>query len=162
MGRVVRLREIRPDDWEIMRDLRLEALGESPGGFRSTYAREVTFAEDQWRGRINHCNVTYVAYQAEEPVGLAGVHEEDGVPDLVSMWVRPSARGQKIGETLVTACADWTRDHGHGELFLWVAEANPGARRLYERCGFVPTGTRDLIRRGDSHWAIQMRLPLTG
>jgi ribosomal protein S18 acetylase RimI-like enzyme len=74
------------------------------------------------------------------PAGLAGVYVEDGAADLVSMWVRPSARGLGVGEALVAAAAAWAKANGFGSLFLWVTESNAPARRLYERCGFSPTG----------------------
>ena len=56
---------------------------------------------------------------------------------LVSMWVRPGARGRGVGEALVEAAACWARGRGHDAMFLWVTEANPPARRLYERYGFA-------------------------
>jgi ribosomal protein S18 acetylase RimI-like enzyme len=76
----------------------------------------------------------------ERPAGLAGVYVEDGTADLVSMWVRPSARGRGVGEALVEAAAAWAKAHHFGALYLWVTESNAPARRLYERCGFTPTG----------------------
>jgi len=74
------------------------------------------------------------------PAGLAGVYVEDGEADLVSMWVRPSARRLGVGEALVEAAAAWARDHGYQALFLWVTESNMPARRLYEQLGFTLTG----------------------
>ena len=74
------------------------------------------------------------------PAGLAGVYVKDGAADLVSMWVRPSARGLGAGQALVEAAASWAKARGFGSLSLWVTESNAPARRLYERCGFSPTG----------------------
>jgi GNAT superfamily N-acetyltransferase len=56
------------------------------------------------------------------------------------MRVRPPARGQNVGEALITASMDWTRAHGHRILYLWVTDSNTAARKLYARCGFAPTG----------------------
>jgi ribosomal protein S18 acetylase RimI-like enzyme len=152
------VREITADDWELMRDVRLAALVEAPYAFASTYAREAAFTEDKWRGRITDRSVTFFAQHQpgnaapagpapanagpadEVPAGLAGVYVEDGAADLVSMWVRPSARGLGVGEALVAAAAAWAKANGFGSLFLWVTESNAPARRLYERCGFSPTG----------------------
>ncbi|HTR95935.1 MAG TPA: GNAT family N-acetyltransferase [Trebonia sp.] len=139
---MVFVREISADDWELMRDVRLAALAEAPYAFGSTYAREVAFGEPQWRGRISDRSVTFFAYTdpVESPAGLAGVYVEDGVADLVSMWVRPGLRGQKVGEALVEAAVLWAKEHDFGTLCLWVTEMNDAARRLYERCGFAATG----------------------
>jgi GNAT superfamily N-acetyltransferase len=160
---MILVRAVTADDWELMRDVRLAALSEAPYAFGSTYAREAAFTEEKWRGRISERSVTFFAFAEPDdavpagtvlantglantglantgPAGLAGAYVEDGVADLVSMWVRPSARGLGAGEALVEAAASWARAHGFGSLSLWVTESNAPARRLYERCGFTPTG----------------------
>jgi GNAT superfamily N-acetyltransferase len=58
------------------------------------------------------------------------------------MWVRPSARGLGVGKALVEAAAAWAKARGFAALFLWVTEPNTSARRLYDQCGFTPTGER--------------------
>lgn len=150
---MVWVRQVKADDWELMRDVRLAALADAPSAFASSYAREARFTEEQWRGRISERSVVFFAHDGSagpgqaspgpagpEPAGLAGVYIEDTEPDLVSMWVRPSARGLGAGEALIEAAADWTRARGYLALFLWVNESNGPARRLYERLGFTPTG----------------------
>jgi ribosomal protein S18 acetylase RimI-like enzyme len=144
------VREITGDDWEQMRDVRLAALAEAPHAFGSSHAREVAFTEQQWRGRINERSVMFFARvdsadsvpAAPAPAGLAGVYVEDGSANLVSMWVHPAARGLGVGKALVEAAAAWAKARDFGTLFLWVTESNTSARRLYDRCGFTPTGER--------------------
>ena len=82
------------------------------------------------------------ASAGKAPAGLAGVYVEDGAANLVSMWVRPAARGLGVGKALVEAAAAWAKANDFGTLFLWVTESNTSARRLYEGCGFTPTGQR--------------------
>jgi ribosomal protein S18 acetylase RimI-like enzyme len=150
MKRMIVVREITQDDWEQMRDVRLAALAEAPSAFGSSYAREVAFTEEQWRGRISERSATFFARVdsadsapvAAAPAGLAGVYVEDGTANLVSMWVRPSARGLGVGKALIEAAAAWAKARGFAALFLWVTEANTSARRLYDQCGFTPTGER--------------------
>jgi ribosomal protein S18 acetylase RimI-like enzyme len=142
--------EITAGDWELMRDARLAALAEAPSAFGSSYAREVAFTEEQWRDRISERSVIFFARAEPDdaasagkvPVGLAGVYVEDGAANLVSMWVRPTARGLGAGKALVEAAAAWAKANDFGALFLWVTESNTSARRLYEGCGFTPTGKR--------------------
>jgi GNAT superfamily N-acetyltransferase len=162
MGGMVLVREVSADDWELMREVRLSALAEAPYAFGSTLAREVAFGEPQWRGRINERSVTFFAQAGpdSEPAGLAGVYVEDGVPDLVSMWVRPGARGLGIGEALVEAAASWVKARDFGTLFLWVTESNAPARLLYERCGFSLTGERQPLPWDAAVSEIRMRQDL--
>jgi GNAT superfamily N-acetyltransferase len=151
-----------------MRDIRLAALQEAPSAFGSTYAREAPFTQEQWLARLTDRAVTYLAYVpgSAEPAGIAGVYllddDDDGSrrPEVVSMWVRPAARGQKVGEELVQATADWTRSRGFDALALWVTEPNAPARRLYERCGFTPTGERQPLPSNPAIAEIEMRRPL--
>jgi|SRR5580693_8645278 ribosomal protein S18 acetylase RimI-like enzyme len=141
---MVVVREVSPGEWETLRDIRLAALKDSPDAFGSSYARESVFSEDNWRDRLTSGATTFFAELADvpEPVGLAGVYEVDGLADLVSMWVCPAVRGQGIGDALVNAASDWAKSQGYDSLLLWVTESNTPARRLYERCGFTPTGER--------------------
>jgi ribosomal protein S18 acetylase RimI-like enzyme len=159
---MVVVREVIPDDWQTLRDVRLAALREAPYAFGSTYAREAAFAEEQWRGRISDRSVTYLAYLPEnpEPAGLAGVYVEGDVADVVSVWVRPSARGRAVGEALIGATADWAKARDHESLLLWVTESNAPARRLYDRCGFTPTGERQPLPSDPTLPEVRMRLSL--
>jgi GNAT superfamily N-acetyltransferase len=138
-------------------------LREAPYAFGSTYAREVAFTEEQWRGRISNRSVTYLAYLPEnpEPVGLAGVYVENGVADVVSMWVRPSARGHGVGEALIGATADWAKARGYASLLLWVTESNTPARKLYDRCGFALTGQRQPLPSDPTLPEVRMLRPLS-
>jgi len=150
-----------------MRDVRLTALQEAPDAFGSTYAREATFGEEQWLARLHDRAVTYLAYLpgSAEPAGIAGVYidgdDADGQrPEIVSMWVRPAARGQRVGETLIGATADWARRRGFADLLLWVTESNTPARRLYERCGFALTGERMALPRDPALIEVKMHRSL--
>jgi GNAT superfamily N-acetyltransferase len=162
---MVSVREITADDWAVQRDIRLTALTEAPYAFGSTYAREAAFTADQWRGRINERSVTFFAYagsagRADEPAGLAGGYVEDATAELVSMWVRPSARGLGVGAALIEAVAGWARACGYPALFLWVTESNAPARRLYQRSWFTLTGERQPLPSDPSLQEVRMRRAL--
>src|SRR5512146_943456 len=92
-GPVVLIREVTPDDWRALRDIRLAALYEAQSAFGSTYAQEATFPEARWRARIRDRAATYLAYVPDltDPAGIGGVYlEDDRSVELVSMWVRPA------------------------------------------------------------------------
>ena len=168
------VRDITVDDWKLLRDVRLDALSEAPSAFGSTYDREAAFTEEQWRMRVTGRSVTFFGYSDPgllanpldpastegDPAGLAGVHVEEQEAELVSMWVRPSARGQGVGQVLVKAAVLWAQERGYPALYLWVTETNDTARRLYERCGFTPTGERQPLPSDPAVPEIRMRLPL--
>jgi ribosomal protein S18 acetylase RimI-like enzyme len=53
--------------------------------------------------------------------------------------VAPAARGGGIGSRLLAALIERAAGEGYHSIRLDVIDTNPGARRLYERMGFVPT-----------------------
>lgn len=62
--------------------------------------------------------------------------------EVLTLAVRPEARGRGLGFKLVSAAADLAKTSGAASLFLEVAEDNRAARVLYDRAGFVETGRR--------------------
>src|SRR5262245_49883436 len=142
------VQRIRPDEALRLRTLRLQALADAPLAFGSTFVQEATFDETVWRDRATHGaagkdRVTYIAEERGRWIGMAtGLAIDRDVPnaDLVGMFVEPGARGRGVGATLVEAVVEWARSRGAPRLFLWVTSTNHAAIRLYERCGFRPTG----------------------
>ena len=139
------LRTVGADDWQVMRDIRLDALREAPYAFASSYAQEAAFPEQTWRERAAAGN-SILAFRPESgrrPVGLvAAIELVPGELELVSMWVRPQARGRQVGSALVEAVMEFARARPVPRVHLWVTESNRSARRMYERCGFTETGER--------------------
>jgi GNAT superfamily N-acetyltransferase len=161
---MVLVRQPVAEDWQAFRDIRLEALRDAPSAFGSTYEREVVRGETQWRDRISRGG-TFLAYlpdlTASEPAGLIGGYQEDpATVELVSMYVRPRARGRGVGEALVAAVIGWARDQNAAEVHLWVTETNAPARALYERCGFALTGEQQPLPSDPSLGEVAMSHPL--
>src|SRR2546428_11156264 len=46
------VRRLGPEDWQLYRRVRLDALKEAPYAFGSTYEREVEFDDATWRRRV--------------------------------------------------------------------------------------------------------------
>jgi GNAT superfamily N-acetyltransferase len=159
---MVTVRETVPGDWQAMRDIRLEALKTAPTAFGSTYEREAVFGEQDWLRRIARGG-NFLAHipETSEPVGLIGGYPESAdVVELVSMYVRPQARGRGVGEALVATVFGWARERGAKTVQLWVTESNDHARALYERCGFEPTGERQPLPSDPAQDEIAMARPL--
>ena len=69
-------------------------------------------------------------------------HQRKGELLIESIAVDSSMRGKGIGTRLLQAVFGFAQANGFGSVRLDVVDTNPGARRLYERLGFVPTQTR--------------------
>ena len=55
--------------------------------------------------------------------------------------VHKDYRGLGIGSQLLNGVVNHAREHGFATVRLDVIETNPGAKRLYERSGFIPVRT---------------------
>lgn len=65
---------------------------------------------------------------------------EPGEWYITAVSVKPEARGTGVGATLIEDAVTRARADGATSVTLDVDAANSGARRLYERHGFVVTG----------------------
>jgi GNAT superfamily N-acetyltransferase len=159
---MVLVRATTLDDWQAMREIRLQALRDAPDAFGSTYARDAAFEPAEWYRRATRDGSFFAFVPGlTEPAGLAGGYEEEpGVVELISMFVRPRARGHGAGEALVDAIAAWAKDKGAASVHLWVTESNQPALRLYERCGFTVTPERQPLPSNPALGEVGMIRPL--
>ncbi len=144
------IRRVAPNEWKLYRQLRLDALRDSPDAFASTFDRERAFTRWTWKVRLQSA-VTVIAYLDGRPVATATLIGDRRLPsgrEIVAMWVRPDARGQGIAGQLLAHLVEVARAGGATRIALWVADGNDTARRVYLAAGFEPTGDRDVIRDG--------------
>jgi GNAT superfamily N-acetyltransferase len=138
------LRQLTPDDWADWRALRLLALEESPNAFGSTLAswQGEGDTEARWRARLSDVpyNVVAVDDGTGAIVGQASGLRSGDEAELISMYVRPDARGRGVGDALIEAVAAWATGEGATALILSVKRDNGIARRLYLRQGFEDRG----------------------
>jgi predicted GNAT family acetyltransferase len=139
------LRRITPDDWAVLRDVRLRALADSPDAFGSTLAREQDLDEKEWRRRS--VRPVWVAEVDGRPVAMAGAFSNDGVLQVWGMWTDPDQRGRGLARALLDALIGPAVADGT-PVGLHVNLANPGARAFYEKYGFVATGVLEQLRPG--------------
>jgi putative acetyltransferase len=92
-----------------------------------------------------HPSVTFLAaWQGDQPLGCGAVRRmadgEGAYGEIKRMFVRPDARGQRIGEKLLLSLEDAARSDGIRRLYLETGVRQPEATRLYERCGWRVRG----------------------
>ena len=148
------VRRLRPDDWETFRDVRLRSLADSPDAFGSTLEREQGFTEDDWRQRVS--GPVYVVLDPA-PVAVGGIVGRDGVGQVWGMWTDPAHRGRGHARRILDVLTPL-----HERVQLHVNLANPAARTVYERYGFVGTGEVEPLRLGSDQRMERMELSRRG
>jgi GNAT superfamily N-acetyltransferase len=108
------LRRLAAGDWRLWRDVRLQALEDSPQAFSSLLSdwQGVGDVEIRWRKRLEDVPFNVIAFVDGRAVGQVSGTAVDGrrSVELISLWVAPDARGTGVGTALIEAVAEWA--HG--------------------------------------------------
>lgn len=154
------VRRLGPEEWRLLREVRLRALAEAPYAFGSTREEDAAREDEWWVTSVTTLG-WFVAMRGAAATGLvAAIPDESGDHHVISTWVAPERRGSGVAHQLVAAVVAWASDHGASGLVLDVAENNPRARRFYERTGFVATGAAKPLRSHPGVTTHEMRLEL--
>ena len=62
--------------------------------------------------------------------------------EIISIGVAPDARRNGVAETMILLMEQELKKSSVANVFLEVSEVNIPAKKLYEKCGFKPTGRR--------------------
>lgn len=157
----VSVTRVEPDDWISHRDLRLAMLSDAPEAFWASLEDVRARTEQQWRQEIHGPRIHLQARRGEEVLGGIAVLPQGYTPEhhiafdeiiLVSLWVRPAARGTGASRELMSAAAQLAIHLGRPRVQLEVDDGNGPARRLYDRLGFTETGVRYPRQSTGSTW----------
>lgn len=145
MTQPVNIRLLTKDDVAAFRDLRLEALSDTPRAFRETRAEAEALPLQNWQQRFDTDNIYFGGFVDDVLVGSVGLMPEGRSVVahkawLIGMYVSPRARGTGLGKALITDLLDYAKDKGFLQVHLGVGTFNAGARTLYERMGFAEYG----------------------
>jgi ribosomal protein S18 acetylase RimI-like enzyme len=152
----IQIRRLGPADAAIYRDIRLEALRQSPEAFGSTFETERCKPLAFFEGRISTSGV-FGAFDHAALVGVAGLLIREGAKEshkgmLWGMYVRSSARKAGVGRRLVEAVIEFARTRVE-LVHLTVVSENETARRLYARMGFLEYGIeRKALKQGSRYY----------
>lgn len=156
------VRAIRPDDWERVKELRLDALRDPVAhlAFLETYENAAAKPDSFWQDRAvtsGEGSTTARQVIAETADGswagsVTVLVEEAGTTDwagfpvehrqghVVGVFVRPEHRGNGLIEALFEAGVAWAWERGAERVRLFVHEDNARAQAAYRKIGFAPSG----------------------
>jgi ribosomal protein S18 acetylase RimI-like enzyme len=159
------IRRLGPEEAELFRAIRLEALRAYPASFGASYevesAKPLLHFADTLGG-----SAIFSAWREGEVLGIAGFwrHEEPKERHkglLWTMYVRKEARGSGAADRLVEAVVKHARNEVE-VITLAVGVHNVPAQRLYSRHGFTEYGREPrALKVGDVYYdEMMMRLAL--
>lgn len=137
------LKRIQPEEWRILRAIRLRSLEDAPEAFGQRYDEAAAMTDEDWQSiaRSSAAGDRRIWILARDdtgsPVGVVqGRRRPPGDCLLFSMWVDPAARRLGVGRALVDAIQAWGQGWDARRVVLWVLAANEPAMRFYDRIGF--------------------------
>jgi ribosomal protein S18 acetylase RimI-like enzyme len=139
--------KLTPSDWEIYKELRLEALQKDSAAFGDSYEESVRLHDDEWKKELeNTKSHMFVARDGGQVIGMVAGYQEDNnkMKHMAYVWgvyVRQSGRGQGIGQKLMEALIlELASNKEIEKIDLNVNTSQLSAFRLYEKLGFTVGG----------------------
>jgi ribosomal protein S18 acetylase RimI-like enzyme len=155
---------LQPDQWQVLKRLRLAALADAPDAFSPLLAEVVAQPDSYWRawaGRLAapERNIFVVRHE-EDYVGLAGASvDEQGVGHVGAVWLDPAYRGRGASRALIGATCDFLDAAGATRTLLTATETSLAAIALYRSFGFELTGNAEPLRPGSHLSNLEMARP---
>lgn len=145
------------------RDMRWTDIPELVAIDRDLFGHEAWSESTWWSELAGRPQRSYrIVTDTDGIVGYAGVDLAGDTADIMTIAVRPRARGRGLAQGLL----EWMRSEaaasGAEALLLEVRADNMAARKLYDRNGFAQINVRRRYYQPDGVDALIMRLLLEG
>jgi ribosomal protein S18 acetylase RimI-like enzyme len=142
--------------WEEYKDLRIKSLLDDPNAFLSDIDSVKKITQFEWKSRSK--NMIFAQID-DKLIGMVGRvidprNKINHIAMLVSAYVDPSYRGQKVGETLFEhIIASISKQKNIKKIKLGVISTQIPAYKLYKKLGFVEVGLeRFAVKIGDEYF----------
>ena len=144
------IRRLRKGEGLLYREVRLEALKESPDAFLSKYEDALQRSDDSWGKQCDasSCGSVKATFIIEdvEPLALAAIYRDNDSStqgELLQMWVSPKLRGSGAAKNLLNSLFKWAAESGLLKVRAEVNRANGQALSFYKKFGFVASADYD-------------------
>ena len=146
------IRKLDEDDWQIFKQIRLEALATDPYVFGSNLAAESERSEEQWREFLRSPKYgIFVLFVGADPRGMTGIHLDRNDPSertalLWGSWLAPEVRGKGLSKLLYESRIAWAREHPTAERIVVSHRAsNLSSKFANQSFGFSPTHVTEKV-----------------
>ena len=148
------IRVMRPEDVNAV--LAIDRLSFSTAWDKSSYLRDL----------INPICQYFVADRDGQVFAYCGLWIVREDSHVTTIAVHPDWRHQGLGRTLMLKMIDYALQHGSTRMTLEVSIANPSAKTLYDKLGFITIGKIKAyyLDSGEDAWVMRLeplRMPGT-
>ncbi|WP_298514486.1 GNAT family N-acetyltransferase [uncultured Kordia sp.] len=83
---------------------------------------------------ISNVNYVVLALKNDKAIGCGAIAIYDlNTMEVKRMYVSPEARGQRIGEKVLSELENWSRELGSTKCVLFMGSKQPEASKLYQK-----------------------------
>ncbi len=166
---MLEIKPILPEDWRVLKDVRLRALADAPEAFGTTLAQAQAYSNAEWQARARRFSelppaTGCLAFVDGMPCGMASAFpsaENTHAAELTAFWAAPEQRGQGVADAMAAFAAAWALAQGFAVLEATVVEDNHRAIVFYKKVGFEETGQSEPFRVDPSKQIILLAKRLT-
>jgi ribosomal protein S18 acetylase RimI-like enzyme len=144
----VQFRHLRRDEWQVLRNVRLDALRESPQSFLVEYGDEKEYGRERWQAEFDRGDWIVGEHDGDH-VCLTGVTRESGAPEderyLEYVWVAPDFRRRRAALRMLRYIIGELEEDGVRTVLLWTLVGKDAAQLLYKELDFITTNERQKL-----------------
>ncbi len=155
------IRKLDHAEWQLLRDIRLRALSDSPEHIGGDIGEERSWGEEQWSSQLEKFDFVIAEVDGES---AGGMNIEKLIGDfgatcwIGSCWIDPHYRGQGFLSEIFTHIDEKAEEEGWSVQGLGVWVDNFAAISIYEKLGFVKVGPEvPSTRTPDRHYQRMIR-----
>jgi RimJ/RimL family protein N-acetyltransferase len=144
-------RQLSATDWEIYRDIRLQALKNHPAYFLPS-KDETLFSESDWRQRLGNPNAaTFGLFRGTEIIGISTIARENNHPAaerafLVGTYIKKDFRRKGLSERLFQLRLEWAKEQKNIKtLLLEHREDNLPIQKSHQKFAFKLSSSREQL-----------------
>jgi GNAT superfamily N-acetyltransferase len=121
----VEIRRLRADEWPLLRDLRLRALGSDPASFWETEDEARAHDDSYWTAVAERLSIPdgsrFLVLQVDGAIigTVFGTRKAEHEYRVGGLWVFPASRGKGYGSLLVQQVVEWAKADPSSVVQLW-------------------------------------------
>ncbi|MBS1618602.1 MAG: GNAT family N-acetyltransferase [Bacteroidetes bacterium] len=153
---MITLRRYITEDWQALKDIRLEALQNEPHFFGGRYHEEAARADQHWIDMLAQDDywAFWGLYDGDTCIGLTGAARLRADPTcalLIASYIRTEYRNKGLSALYYKARIDWARSLGYKTVEVHHRSDNHISKAANQKFGFVYTHTDNVLWPDGTH-----------